>query len=36
MRLLHFWQIAIRCWLSGDNWEGAKWYAQQVVYGWRK
>lgn len=35
MRLFHFWWITIRCGVFGDDWEDAKFYAQQVVYGWR-
>jgi hypothetical protein len=36
MRLITFWKLTAKAWLLGDTLEDAKWYAQQVVYGWRE
>ena len=33
---INYYFIAIRCYLSGDDWESAKWYAGKIVYGWIK
>lgn len=28
--------IAIKCYIQGDTWKNAIWYAERIVKGWKK
>jgi hypothetical protein len=36
MASFRYYYIAIREWLSGVDWDDAKYYAEAVVFGWKR
>lgn len=36
MTKLRIYAIAIKHWLCGDDWESAKWFAEQLVKGFQR